>query len=546
MADDHGLKRWRDRWTRAGAPTIPLVEKRAICEAWQTRSPPDQWDEVGGTAFRGNIGVITGNGLAAIDCDDPRTTEAVTAGLANLGVKPDTLPRVRTASGDGCHIYVRIQNAPKGNYSLLAPEIGPGELRYGPSAYVVAPCSKVNGRRYRFDQNAPEAIPTLPAIQWRDLLWLITSTSRSSLDLEAPPIPLLRREMPYQARLLLIHLGNAPRAKPVKILDLKGKTVRWYRSRSEAEAAAMAMLILAGWDLENIKTAFEEHEPAHFTQHAKPLWYLTLTYRNALNALASTPTRLEIAESYQQAQRRPWPGQGGASDLRVYQALLAICWQWDTWEVRASQRNLAQHAAIRRKTTRRALETLQDAQLVKRAKRWHWDSQTEATYATAWQVSKCTSSTPEVTVIAYMGPATAGGSGEHTGGGAAESQSVGALDVNELWAGMRRGKSAGLVYERLGGDPRRVALLAQLTGKHRHTVTGALEVLADYGLAERVKGGWIQGPADLAEVAQELDAAGAAAKRRADHGREREAWREHLERVRAGDVPERQGTTNER
>jgi len=546
VADDHGLKRWRDRWTRAGTPTIPLMGKRAICEAWQVRSPPDQWDEVGGAAFRGNIGVVTGNGLAAIDCDTPQTTEAVTTGLASLGLAPETLPRVRTASGDGCHIYIRVRNAPEGNYNLLDPEVGAGELRYGPSAYVVAPCSKVNGRRYRFDQRDPEAIPTLPAIQWGDLLWLITSTSHSSLDLAAPPIPLLRREMPYRARLLLIHLGNAPRGEPVTILDLRGKAIRWYRSRSEAEAAAMAILILAGWNIEEIKTAFEEHNPAHFARHAKPLWYLTETYHNVLNELASTPTRSEIAESYHQAQQQPWPGQSGTSDLRVYQALLAICWQWDTWDVRASQRELAEYASVRRKTVSRALDRLQDTPLVQRAERWSWDRLAGTTHATAWHVSECTRMTPVVTVLEAGTRAYSCWGREQEEGAATGSENVGAFDVNELWAGIQRGKSAGLVYGRLRSEPCSVEKLARLTGKHRHTVTRALEVLADYGLSERVKGGWIQGAVDLAEVARKLDTAKAAAKRRADHEREREAWQEYLERLWSGDVPERQGTIDER
>jgi hypothetical protein len=125
-----GLSDWCRRWTSAGVPTIPLhrFRKAPVCKAWQNRTPADQWHEVG-KAFSGNVGAVTGNGLVVIDCDAREAVVNVTNGLKAMGLV--SLPTVRTASGTGRHFYLRITGAPNGNYCLLAPNIGSGELQYG-------------------------------------------------------------------------------------------------------------------------------------------------------------------------------------------------------------------------------------------------------------------------------------------------------------------------------------------------------------------------------------------------------------------------------
>jgi len=56
--------------------------------------------------------------------------------LASLGLPFGSYPRVQTASGIGRHIYVTFSGALPGNYCKLTQEVGIGEFRYGPSAYI--------------------------------------------------------------------------------------------------------------------------------------------------------------------------------------------------------------------------------------------------------------------------------------------------------------------------------------------------------------------------------------------------------------------------
>jgi hypothetical protein len=76
-----------------------------MCKAWQARASADQWEAVGRGAFRGNIGVCTGRGLAVLDADSPSTVDAVERHLAAMGLTP---PTVSTASGTGRHYYLMM------------------------------------------------------------------------------------------------------------------------------------------------------------------------------------------------------------------------------------------------------------------------------------------------------------------------------------------------------------------------------------------------------------------------------------------------------
>lgn len=193
-----GLSHWRDRWISAGIPVIPLrkFEKIPVCTAWQTRSPADQWQDVGRNAFRGNIGILPGQGVAVIDADALRTATYVEKRLSAMGLTP---PTVKTVKKHCRHYYIRVQGAPAGNYALLNSSVGPGEFRWGPGACVTAPCSMVNGQRYQFTRGYPEQIPHLTPVHWRDLEWLLSDLEPHIVDLDTPPVRLIRRRMPDKA-----------------------------------------------------------------------------------------------------------------------------------------------------------------------------------------------------------------------------------------------------------------------------------------------------------------------------------------------------------
>lgn len=509
------LDAWRRRWIAAGLPVIPLRpnSKAAACEAYQMRTTAEQWEEVGPN-YGGNIAALCGGGIVAIDADnddDPKTSPNVEAYLGGLGLDPQTIPTVQTSSGIGRHYYLNVAGDwPKGAYSNLAPAIGAGELRYGRGAYVVAPSSQVGGREYRFVTLYPEAIRRQRAIAWRDLYPLIGTKPQELAKLEAPPVRLVWRETPQRATTLLEALAMA---------EGPTKPFMGYPSRSEAEAAAVALLILAGRTFAEIAATFKRYRPGHYQEHAKPDRYIALTYKNVLTYLAASPPRLEAARLYQAAPALGWPGNGGALAFQTYRALLSTCWTFDTLTVTASLRWLGEHAAASPHGIYEALDYLQKRDLVTQAAPW----QPEPLEGTTWQV--CTNREQIVT----------GGQGS----GAIE----GAPFMAEIWTAGKDdgqqvgslGRSACLVYAALGPSPQSITQLAALTGKHRNTVSEALRTLAAWDLAATQGRAWVRGSGRLEDVAEALQAKEAARRRRFQHELDREAWlystgRKHAER----------------
>jgi DNA-binding transcriptional ArsR family regulator len=90
------------------------------------------------------------------------------------------------------------------------------------------------------------------------------------------------------------------------------------------------------------------------------------------------------------------------------------------------------------------------------------------------------------------------------------------------------GGTAGLVYEALGPDPARGAEVARAARLSASTVSAALRVLAEHGLAERGPGGWHRGAIDLAHVAESTGAADLQREREARYKKDRESWRTRL------------------
>ena len=174
------LDAWRQRYEYLGLTPIPLWSgtKKPVCNDWQATPSPIQWRTAGTDA--GNIGLRAGNGIAFADADSPQTLDALQHWLKGLGVK---LPAVTTPSG-GAHFYLPVIDAPDGMaYCHWHSEVGPGELRVGLGAQVVAPCSAVNGKRYRFWRGTePEDLLRVRPLRWRDFQRLIRPKRIQVLD----------------------------------------------------------------------------------------------------------------------------------------------------------------------------------------------------------------------------------------------------------------------------------------------------------------------------------------------------------------------------
>jgi len=187
----------------------------------------------------------------------------------------------------------------------------------------------------------------------------------------------------------------------------------------------------------------------------------------------------------------------------VYSGLLAVAWQWATWQPCVAQRDLAEYAGTRRQTVEAALKRLQAAGMVELAELPDQHASIGARWDLSRRAVEFVTKPHHKTHVVENGAAT-----------------------GEVWAVV--GRSAGLVWQQLGDEPLDVAALAAATGKHRRTVYRAVQRLQAWDLAEAVEGGWVRSERSLQDVALEVDAAGRAKHRHQAHELQRLAWRERV------------------
>ncbi|NLX11122.1 MAG: bifunctional DNA primase/polymerase [Chloroflexi bacterium] len=503
------LGAWRQRYERLGLCVLPLYSgsKQPVCSDWTGTPPPVQWREAGTKA--GNIGLRTGNGFAVADADAPSTVKALAAYWAGLGI---VLPTVATPS-DGRHFYLLIADVPNDvAYSRWHPDVGPGELRVGPGAQVVAPCSYVNGKYYKFTPGSkPEDLLRMRPLRWRDLLPLVRPQQVKPLD--ALPIPFPHRELASWAIWLLGVVADMPPEGRVARLQASlqgvprknadGKTfVTWYASRSEAEQAIVLHAVWCGWDFAELIALFEEYQPGHYTARRDKEGYLHTCWQNALGWIAHTPERSTIAQLWQWAESRPWPGRGGSNEFLAYRALLQRAWLANTLQPDVSRRDVELSGSMGNMGARGALQRLKLQGLIAPV-----GQRQRPTAARTWQLLNVVDAQP-VTI-------------------ATPARGIDALPGSvELWAVL--GHAAGMVYIRLNGEPQAIASLAAVTGKHRNTVRQALRTLAAYGLAVDMGSGWVVGKRNAAEVAHEVGAIALKNRRVATVERERDTFRRKI------------------
>lgn len=493
------LDAWRQRYEGLGLATVPLFagSKRPACSEWQSTPPPVQWRDAGRSA--GNIGIRTGNGLAVADADSPETVRALGAWLAGQGVRA---PMVSTPSG-GRHYWLRLVDAPDdAAFRLWRGDVGPGEFRFGTGAQVAAPCSAVDGKRYRFVESAPEDWLRLRPLRWSELAELVTPERVTPLD--ALPITPPRRDLADWAEWLLDALAHQSPGAPVRVG--RGGVVIQYASRSDAEQAVILHAVGRGWTFEDVAALFEQRQPAHYAAHDDPAAYLRISWRLALGWYAGTPARQALAALWHWAESRPWPGRGGGNDQAAYRVLLKRGWLADTLTPDMSRRDVEEHASMGNQGARAALGRLTAQGLIARTGRRRW-----AGAAQTWQLL----------------PDAAAGTDAPTGNGfqLAEARQPDNLPGGaELWAML--GRSAGMVYARLNGEPLTVAALAAATGKHRNTIRSATRVLVQYGLATVTDAGLVAGERRADDVAHQVGADAAKRSRERVIAVERERWQE--------------------
>jgi DNA-binding transcriptional ArsR family regulator len=90
------------------------------------------------------------------------------------------------------------------------------------------------------------------------------------------------------------------------------------------------------------------------------------------------------------------------------------------------------------------------------------------------------------------------------------------------------GGLAALVYQVLDAAEACGAEVARAARLSPSAVSSALRVLAEHGLAERGRRGWLRGPAVLGDVAEDTGAAELHRERAERYWQDRESWRARL------------------
>jgi hypothetical protein len=514
----NGLELWRNRWLAAGLPVIPIeANHKTPLFAWQSMPSNAQWFAAGGNQFRGNIATILGNSYVVIDTDDQPAVEHIGSWLDGKGISTS---QVRTPSG-GVHYWLRVAHAPaEVNCRHLSPDIGKGELRVA-NCYVLAPCSVIGNERYRFEVGSPEQIAAMRVVKWQDLLELLPGGYHGQGDaLSNLPVRLLKREMPPRAAYLFAMLRDAP----------KGKPVERYSSCSEAEAAIIAMLVLSGWELSEIASAFDAEQPAHYAEHKQGKQYLKITYRNVLGDIASTPERAQIAELYHQASEQAWQGKSGLLNLAVLRAVIAIGYQYATYTPNASERDIAEHASASDGGAHNALKRLCADGYLRRVQ----PGENKSMRGALWQIipSRFVSISHSVRGIASNAQAKQIAEDYSMDGVVDISISNNKIDADiaEMWGQSCLGRSSYAVYLKLLRDGKSIREIADQTGKSWHTVRDALKRLQLHDLADQRDGLWVVGGARAPSVADDFEAHRLAERRHDRHEHEREAWRLRVSR----------------
>jgi len=322
----------RQYYSQLGFDTLPLLpgEKRTDVKAWQSRPSYELWKF---SINKSNIGIRCGgtSRIAVIDCDDkekPGTANNVVKFLSDLGIVSSAYPLIRTASGIGRHIYIKTNNVPKQrHYSLVAKELGSGEFRFGPGAYVVAPPSVIS--KNNIYQLISGDFRKLPEVDFKDLLPI--------LNWEEPSVKYTNKTISRYAYRLL-----------------KGELPNYFPSRSEAEQSLICSLINTGHDLVSIKQLFIKYpcsgkfKEKYYKNQNAGLRYLRHSYYSALEWTQShTSEGRQLAQDViEWALQKPWPGRTGAYDRDILLAHAQIAWRCGKVVYAASCRELAELANV--------------------------------------------------------------------------------------------------------------------------------------------------------------------------------------------------------
>lgn len=493
--EDLNLNSVRLEYDELGFDTLPLIpgKKAPLAYSWQSRPVHRLWQNVPPNA---NIG-IRGGGLASvavIDCDQPQTFENIAIWLAGLGYQIGDYPIVKTASGEGRHIYTSFGGNLAGDWRTLHTDIGKGEFRYGTGAVIAAPPSKVNDGTYELISGNFANLPSLALV---DVLPILGNQENNATP---------TRPKPSRKAMALLH----------------GKGLDAYHSRSEAEQALLASLANKGFEFADVLDLFNLYPCAGKYQELKAKnarkaeRWLQHSFGEAAEWVKNheSNARQTVEAAIAWAEARAWPGRTGAVDRLIFLAHMQIAYQAGRLTWAAACRTLAEQMGVSHMTATRATHRLYKTGLIELDKpaivdcanlyRLGTGLDKELHSPTSPSVRKCNSLSANHDVFRYSG----------------------------------LGKSASEIWQALQGTPATIEELAEITGRQTKTIIRALKRMAK--LVDPLTGEvlpmvtsddgktWRALPADLDQIAHAIGTAGIGQRQKELHAKERQAQQKAL------------------
>jgi len=487
----------RKQYDEMGFDTLPVIAggKKPIARAWQIRLPYRLWQNAPGSA---NIGIRGGGpaSVAFIDCDATRTFTNVTNWLAGLGYSYDSYPVVKTASGDGRHIYITLAGMLSGDARDLLPEIGDGEFRYGAGAMVVAPPSFVNdGGSY---QLMGGDFSIRPLLDIKDILPIL-----GNCEIATKKKPVLSR-------------------RAVALLHGNQELICTYSSRSEAEQSLIASMVNTGLSFDDVLELFNRHPCAGKYSESKSKStknaerWLMHSYQEAVEWTKTheSQARQMAMAAITWAESRAWHGRTGAIDQLVFLAHAHIAYKAGRLTFAASCRDLAELAGISHMTATRA----------------------------TWRLCKSGLLVPERKAVADSANVFQLGNLDITLHSLSSStvRKCNTTSNHDVFRHRGLGKSAAQIWQVVQDQPASIDEIAEQTGRHVKTIERAIErmsKLVDLLTGELLPmiGGdasetYYALPVDLDRIAHALGTAGAGERQRKEHARDRRLHARSLER----------------
>lgn len=466
-------------WAAGTAPIVALPYSKVCPLEWgdyQAIGPTrDELHAMFSCSDNLNVGLICGapsGNLCGVDCETQDKFEETLEQLDRVGLADtwiDKTPR-------GGRVWLRSPvplNSQKGKDIELL-----GALKYG----LTYP-SRFGEKQYTRLHHPPSilAIPSLDLL--REALPWLTPT-------EAPALP--RKRLPRLARRLL-----------------RGNGIDRYGSRSEAEQAIVSSLFNRGFLFDEVLALFRNSKATgRFSEMPadEAIRHVRLMFNEARSySQKESPHRTAARNALLWAASTSWRGRTGSIDRAVFSAHASLAFISGKADYGAASRDLAEHAACERSTAQRATRRLRASGLIELTK--------PHTYLFANRYA-LTLSTEKGNSLHHSTTTTCVGVGQ--------SVSFSESALHDAFRRKALGRSSGEVLSTLN-SPLSAIEIAERSGRHVKTIRLTLKKLRAFGFVKKRGKLWAKTEPlpDLNEIAQFFETAGAGARQKRRHKKER-------------------------